>query len=101
VKRKGKKIRTRHATRSGGPQNKSPSGCFVWSCPGCEYNVDLMNPSPDILNQLPDNTKRVLGGKWWKVKEELIQRLLFQVVSNHYGDYHLSGASGVQASGNE
>lgn len=80
-----------------------PNGRFVWSCPGCEYNVDLMNLSPDILNQLPGDTKRVLGGKSWKVKEEPIQRLLFQVVSNHYRDYHLSDTvqASVQASGNE
>ena len=61
-----------------------------------------MNLSPDILNQLPGDTKRVLGGKSWKVKEEPIQRLLFQVVSNHYRDYHLSGVqASVQTSGNE
>ena len=76
-----------------------PNGRFVWSCPGCDYCVDLQNLSPDILNHLPDDTKRVLGGKSWKVKEEPIQRLLFQVVSNHYRDYHLS--DGVQASSNE
>jgi len=76
----------------------------VWSCPGCDYYVDLLNLSPDILNHIPDDTKRVLGGKSWKVKEEPIQRLLFQVVSNHYRDYHLlpNGVQAVaQASGNE
>ena len=80
-----------------------PNGCFVWNCQGCDYYVDLLNLSPDILNHLPDDTKRVLGGKSWKVKEEPIQRLLFQVVSNHYRDYHLSNGDQavVQASGNE
>jgi hypothetical protein len=73
-----------------------PNGRFVWSCLGCDYYVDLLNLSPDILNLLPDDTKRVLGGKSWKVKDEPIQRLLFQMVSNHYRDYHLS--NGVQAS---
>jgi hypothetical protein len=80
-----------------------PNGRFVWNCPGCDYYVDLLNLSPDILNHLPDDTKRVLGGKSWKVKEEPIQRLLFQLVSNHYRDYHLSDGvqASVQASGNE
>ena len=77
-----------------------PNGRFVWNCSGCDYYVDLLSLSADILNHLPDDTKRVLGGKSWKVKEEPIQRLLFQVVSNHYRDYHLSDGS-VQASGNE
>ena len=54
-----------------------PNGRFVWNCLGCDYYIDLLNLSPDILNHLPDDTKRVLGGKSWKVKEELIQRLLF------------------------
>ena len=66
----------------------------MWNCQGCDYYVDLLNLSPDILNHLPGDTKRVLGGKSWRVKDEPIQRLLFQVVSNHYRDYHLS--NGVQ-----
>ena len=55
--------------------------------------IDLLNLSPDILNHLPDDIKRVLGGKSWKVKEELIQGLLFQTVSKHYRDNHLSDAA--------
>ena len=80
-----------------------PNGRFVWNCRGCDYYIDLLNLSPDILNHLPDDTKRVLGGKSWKVKEEPIQRLLFQVVSNHYRDYHLSNGvqAGIQFSGKE
>ena len=82
-----------------------PNGRFVWNCrgSGCDYYVDLLNLSPDILNHLPDDTKRVLGGKSWKIKEEPIQRLLFQMVSNHYKDYHLSDVveASVQVSGNE
>ena len=80
-----------------------PNGRFVWNCPGCDYYVDLLNLSPDILNHLPDDTKRVLGGKSWKIKEEPIQRLLFQLVSNHYRDHHLpSGArAALQASSND
>lgn len=80
-----------------------PNGRFAWNCPGCDYYVDLLNLSPDILNHLPDDTKRVLSGKTWKIKEEPIQRLLFQLVSNHYGDHHLpSGVqAALQASGNE
>ena len=80
-----------------------PNGRFVWNCLGCDYYVDLLNLSPDILNHLPNDTKRVLGGKSWKIKEEPIQRLLFQVVSNHYRDHHLSDyvQASVQASVNE
>ena len=82
-----------------------PNGRFVWNCRGCDYYIDLLNLSPDILNHLPDDTRRVLGGKSWKVKDEPIQRLLFQTVSNHYRDYHLLSSEGVrtsvQASGNE
>ena len=80
-----------------------PNGRFVWNCLGCDYYIDLLNLSPDILNHLPNDTKRVLGGKSWKVKEEPIQRLLFQVVSNHYRDHHLSDyvQASVQTSVNE
>lgn len=75
-----------------------PNGRFVWSCPGCDYGVDLLNLSPDILHHLPDDTKRLLRHKSWKVKDEPIQCLLFQVVSDHYKDHHLP-PNGVQASG--
>jgi hypothetical protein len=77
-----------------------PNGRFVWNCLGCDYYIDLLNLSPDILNHLPDDTKRVLGGKSWKVKEEPIQRLLCQAVSNHYRDRHLSDLLDVQSLGN-
>lgn len=79
-----------------------PNGRFMWCCPGCDHYVDLLNLSPDILDHLPDDTKRVLSGKSWKVKEEPIQRLLFQLVSNHYRDFHLlPNGIQVQALGNE
>jgi hypothetical protein len=67
-----------------------PNGRFVWNCPGCDYYVDLLNLSPDILNQFPDDTKQFLGSKLWKIKDKPIQRFLFQVVSDHYKDHHLS-----------
>jgi hypothetical protein len=75
----------------------------VWNCPGCDYHVDLLNLSPDILNHLPDDTRRVLGGKSWKIKEEPIQRFLFQLVSDHYRDHHLPDdvRAALQAPGNK
>ena len=80
-----------------------PNGRFVWNCRGCDFYIDLLNLSPDILNHLSDDTKRGLGGKSWKIKEGPVQRLLFQTVSKHYRDNHLSdGASTtIQASGNK
>ena len=81
-----------------------PNGRFTWNCPGCDYYVDFLNLSPDVLGRLPDDTKRVLGSKSWKIKDEFIQRLLFQVVSDHYRDCHFlpNGVQAtVQASGNE
>jgi hypothetical protein len=80
-----------------------PNGRFVWNCPGCDYYVDLLNLSPDNLTHLPNDTKRVLGGKSWTIKEEPIQRLLFQLVSHHYRDYHLPSdvQAAIQASNSE
>jgi hypothetical protein len=77
-----------------------PNGRFVWNCPGCDYNIDLLNLSPDILNVLPDDFKEFIQAKSWKIKDEPIQNFFFQMVSNHYEDYHLSNIS-VQGSGTE
>jgi hypothetical protein len=48
-----------------------PNGRFVWNCPGCEYHIDLLNPSPDILDHLPDDTKQVISGKGGILKTNL------------------------------
>ncbi|KAF8165533.1 hypothetical protein B0H34DRAFT_689485 [Crassisporium funariophilum] len=68
-----------------------PNGRFVWHCPGCRHKIDLLKMSSDNMDHLPDDTVRILGGKSWKVKDEPIQRLLRQMVSNHYKTHLAAG----------
>ncbi|KDR83945.1 hypothetical protein GALMADRAFT_236453 [Galerina marginata CBS 339.88] len=76
-----------------------PSGRFAWNCPGCPYQIDLLNLLPENLDSLPDDTIRVLNGKSWKVNDKPVQRALFRLVSHHYEVHHLarSGINVIQS----
>jgi len=64
-----------------------PDGRFIWNCPNCDYNIDFLNLSTDIVNQLPDDTKLLLDSKTWTIKDEPIQFLFLTLASEHYKDH--------------
>src|ERR1700678_3119292 len=66
-----------------------PNGRFVWNCSGCDYDIDFLNLSPDILNHLPNDAKRVFDSETWTIKDEAVQLVFFQLVSDHYTVHHL------------
>lgn len=66
-----------------------PSGRFTWTCPGCDYKIDLLNLSEENLGALPNNVIPVLTGKSWKIHDDPVQRAVFLMVSNHYKNAHL------------
>ena len=66
-----------------------PNGRFEWNCRGCNHCINLLNPSPDILNELSDEKKKYLLDKLWKLKDERLQLLLYELVSNHYREFHV------------
>lgn len=63
-----------------------PAGRFLWAClcQGCEYNIDLLDLSPENLSILPPDLIQVLSTKTWSVNDESVQRALLLLVSNHY-----------------
>jgi hypothetical protein len=70
-----------------------PNGRFVWNCPGCQHYIDFLtltpdNLSPKILKDIED-IKEILLNKSWKIGDEAIKRLLFQMVDDHYREFHL------------
>ena len=75
-----------------------PEGRFSWAClcQECEYNIDLLNLSPENLNILSPDLIQVLNTKTWVVSDEPVQRALFMLVSYHY-ESHLRD-SNVQLS---
>lgn len=75
-----------------------PEGRFSWAClcQECEYNIDLLNLSPENLNILSPDLIQVLNTKTWVVNDEPVQRALLMLVSNHY-ESHLRD-SNVQLS---
>jgi len=76
-----------------------PEGRFSWAClrQECEYNIDLLNLSPENLNILSPDLTQVLNTKTWLVNDEPVQRALFMLISHHYESSHLRD-SNVQLS---
>jgi hypothetical protein len=60
-----------------------------------------LNLSDDILNNLPNDTRRVFDSKRWTMKDEIVQHLLYKLASDHYDNCHVPAdlLAALQASG--